>query len=1192
MYTFLRIFLVTILLAFGSTLMASEPYDSYQEDFITKTALVAELANEFGALLETNATSLKIAVTSSRDTVATYADTIPGGRPDEFVLLINGLEGLISVCNDYMIIGNRQASLAAALYALAAIDISQSASTVASTITTQNSALNTAKNSYLTTYALGLGGDGGIANSAQWTIFLRDLARATLAYNSTSPLGLAQCLATFASTNTSLSTLLAAVPESSDDTVVDYDTSYTEAQQAVITGANTLATGITAVSSVLTQLVSSDASTSASKIDYVADASRALQTKINQFSLNNTALIKKATLGVSDIALRVFQRQLLFNVTTYAQKQTLTNSVVNGLSGNSTAATDFQAAVAAVGGLLTVTPPVFTSSPVTSSSSPSVALAAMQAEVDAQVADYTSNLRTTISGLFASPPNQEVVNNALANLMPAIYLQMTSNVMASWLTQRSSNLGGNDSINLADTTVSKYIAEWNALRTIVASTNAAGSSLISSSALAVITTAVTNSTFTDLFSSLPDTGAGAALSTRINTLLKLPSGSVPAIRTQGINEFQRLAVQVILAIQNNSLTAPAITTTNASPTTPSPLAVPSEPTATIDESAMTRAMNDGDEILITGSGTLSTRLRDPIFNSSIANKLTAALKIFMNQSARVGLGTANTSLYPGNTLNVLGGSDASESTSVQIIPDGNCFLDVNSDLLFGGSKPLIPTPNFGTDVHQITFYSPVPRTITITSNTTWDLSDFGSTGDDYIDYGKQIVFAGKIRLVLEPGAKIRFPYVDPSKKAQAPILYFDDESSLVFLGDPLVVGMPWTDSNIAGTDCKRSKILGTGQIWLNKTATMTVHKPALVGIEADFTTPKTDITLSLQRNAQALIGTESIAGGAFQIGNMYNGGSSANPENAASDVNFPNSSINADGEFIPNDTSIDFTLVLNGNQPVFQIGRQGFFGIAAGIINKDGAPASTSQAPNGVSGIPHSAWQLQRLYNVGNVTLNITQGIFDHKIIADGSSGDCSMLALSKPAGQFPFSKYIIEVGQNGRGVIRGGGNVYFVDKEASMVLHSDKTVTASPHTVSLGNTAEALSFTLSNSGTYAPLAPSLTIKGRFYNIPGVTTYSLYGRGIVQSSNTIPYIFAGPAEEFYTVLTLNNYSDSTERYVPMSIINSTPKIAYINGGTIVRQLLTTAQLKDGTIDQASGLGYLRGAKQISGEPTAFYLPTE
>ncbi len=1184
-------FLFITCLTITGGLMASDPYQSYVDDLAAKVTLVNNLASEFGAPLVTDATNTKTAVTTSHTTITAFIDTFGGSAPSELTTIQASLATLITICDDYIIIGTLHNSLATALYTLATIDISQSASTNASIISTGVSTLTTVIGSYATTHALGLGGEGGIQNSAQWNLFLTDYARAIIAFNASSPAGIAQRLQTFATHNITLESNLAAVPSPSDDTVIDYDTSYTGAQATVTATANTVISDLAAVTTQLALLTASNQATQDDQIDYIADSSIVLQSKVDQFNSHTTAIKNKAALGVSDIALRVLQRQLLFDTVTYTQKQTLIDSITTNLAGNSTAAANVQSAVSDVGALLTITPPSFNCGPVTPSSSPTDALEAMQAEVDAQVTTYLNNLTTTIRNLFVSPPNQDTLDAALQTLTPAVYIQMTANVMLSWLTQRVSDLGANSSISLADATVAKYVAEWNALRTVLASSNAAGNTLISSAALARIATAQSNTNYASLFNSLPGSEAGTAFTLRVNALLKLPSGSIPTIKTQGINEFQRLAVQVIVAIQNGSLTAPATTTTNASATTPSPLTVPGSPSTTIsDTNIMTSQLDDGDEILITGSGTLGTRLRDPIFASSISNKLSAAVKIFMNQSARIGLGTANISAHPGNTLNVLGGSGASESTSVQIIPDGNCFLDVNSDLIIGGSKPIIPTPNFGTDVHQITFYSPVPRTITVTANTTWDLSDFGSTGSGYIDYGKQIVFAGQIRLVLEPGAKIRFPHVDPSNIAQTVVLYFDDQASIVFQGDPLVIGKPWTDSGIAGTDCKRSKILGMGQIWLNKTSKMIINKPALVGIEADYTTPKTDITLSLQRNAQVLIGTSSTAGGALQIGNMYDGGSSANPEAADEDPYFPNSPVHS--EFSPHITSVDFTLTINGDQPLFQIGRQGFFGIAAGIINKDGAPSSTSQAPNGVSGVPHSAWQLQRLYNVGNITLNITQGIFDHSIITDGSSGDCSLLAVSKPANQFPTSKYIIKVGPNEKGVIRGGGNVYFVDKDASMVLDGSGAVTASPHTVSIGSTAETLSFTLSNSGTYAPLAPSIAIKGRFYNIPTITTYSLYGRGIVQSSDSIPYIFAGPAEEFFSAITLNNYSDYSERYVPMGIMNTIPMLTYINSGTIIRTPLITSRLKDGTSDQAAGLGYLRGAKQISGAPSLFYLPTE
>jgi len=647
-------------------------------------------------------------------------------------------------------------------------------------------------------------------------------------------------------------------------------------------------------------------------------------------------------------------------------------------------------------------------------------------------------------------------------------------------------------------------------------------------------------------------------------------------------------------MQSGSVTKPTTLLTNAQRSDATVKVVPESPSATVsDTSTLTLSLESGDTLLMTGSGDLPTRLRDPVFNDLVNNKLTASLKIFINQSARIGLGTANISNTPGQTPNVLGGSDANSEESIQIIPDGNGFIDVNSDLVISGSKPIVPTALFGTQMHRLTFYSEVARTITVTTNTTWDLTDFGSTGSEYLEYGKQIVFAGKVQLVLEPGAKIRFPHVDPSDTKKTVLLYFQDGAQLICQGDQLLIGKPWKDLLIAGSDCKRNKFLGMGEIWFTNRAALIINKPALASIEADYATPKTDMTFNFQNSAQLLIGTADVAGGALQVGNMFEGGSKEHPHNGQEDVHFPNSAVNPDQDFVPHITTIDFTLRLNGNQAACCIGKQGFLGLAAGVINKDGAPNTSNGGPNGVDGIANSAWQLQHLYNVGNITLDILQGTFNHSIIAGGNDSACSLLAISKLANSFPYSKYLMRLGTNGKAVVKGGGMLYFVDNNNSMVLDSSGSVTPSPHTVTINDAAYDIGFNLSNSGKQAPLAPGFAIRTRKETLSGITDYAVFGRGVVKATPTTPYVFAGPSEEFFHALKLNQYTTTTNRFTPLAWVNNTPTITYINNNTINRVAINSSMLKDGSLESAIQFyGYVRGDNRSSGRPTRFSMPVE
>lgn len=1159
---------------------------SYQEELVATTTAVTAVASLFATPRVSAATTLKNNISDQLDAIAVTSTDVSATNDQLTTLseLTDSFTALKNRCSDHIFIGTLHAQVATQITALAFIHVDQNIDNIATTISNARDALTTIKTTYLNTFNLGVGHSEGIITNAAWAEFNADRTRADNAY------AIANSLALFSTDYASLSAAQESVPAPSDDTIVDYDTSFLAAQEAIETAAQTNAANITAIVSLLPGLASSQELQS-NQVDYIADAAQALETTLSQFSRNNSAILARIGLARQEVALRVLQRQLLFDATTAAAKTTIKNSIVLAMATYATANATFQSAVSQTTALLTVPATVFSSTP--PAPAPEGQRSNMGVIVDTKVAQYFDTLRTTLRKLFPTPPSEDTINAIVATLNPAVYIQMTGNAMSDWLIDRITLLAP-----LVDTAFTDLLAdcteEWNELVAIIDAV--AVDPIISDAARTAIASAKAVTEFSELCTDNTTANLFVAKATTIN---KRPLGSVRRLSAIGSSEFQRLILSLIGQIQSGSVTQPVTTFTNAASSAPNVKTVPNNPSETIDStSTLTSTLADGDEILITGTGNLAARLRDPVFSQSVSNKLSASLKIFLNKSARIGLGTANISNTPGQTVNVLGGSDANSPESIQIVPDGNCFVDVNSDLLISGSKPIVPTATFGTDMHTITFYSEVARTITITANTTWDLTDFGSTGNDYAEYGKQIVFGGKVRLVLEPGAKIRFPHVDPAEIKKTVVLYFNDDSQLVCQGDPLLVGKPWKDLLIAGSDCKRNKFMGMGEVWLNKNALMIINKPALLGIEADYKTPKTDITFSLQRNAQLLIGTKDVAGGAFQVGNMFNGGSKENPHSGNPDTNFPNSSLNPDPDFVPHQATIDFTLTLNGNEPRFVIGRQGFFGLAAGVINKDGAPNTSNGGPNGVTGIANSAWQLQHLYNVSNITLDITQGIFDHSIVAAGNAPACSLMALSKLSNSFPYSKYIIKLGGNAQSLIRGGGMLYFIDTNASMILDDSGSVTPSPHTVLINDAVYDISFTLPNSGKQAPLAPSFAIKTRKDSLPGITDYAVYGRGIVKSSIDLPYVFAGPAEEFFYALRLNTYNTTTNRFCPLVWIDNAPTAVYVGnntltGSTISRAVIKSTDLIDGLVEDAiSFYGYVRGNNKSSGRPTKFSMPVQ
>ncbi|MGE0009838.1 MAG: alpha/beta hydrolase [Candidatus Babeliales bacterium] len=171
----------------------------------------------------------------------------------------------------------------------------------------------------------------------------------------------------------------------------------------------------------------------------------------------------------------------------------------------------------------------------------------------------------------------------------------------------------------------------------------------------------------------------------------------------------------------------------------------------------------------------------------------------------------------------------------------------------------------------------------------------------------------------------------------------------------------------------RSKIIGTGTIIIEENAQLFVEKGTLLGIE---TLPPeveaTNINLQILDNGKVLIGDETRAGGGFQIGNLY-------------------SKARAFADPSLNDNSVQASIIINGPGALFKIGRQGFFGIGAGLLGQPIVPPDSSNY-QGMSG----------LRNLTQITLDIQEGVFEHNQIASGLEDAAAVFALG-PADNYTF---------------------------------------------------------------------------------------------------------------------------------------------------------------------------------------------
>lgn len=418
--------------------------------------------------------------------------------------------------------------------------------------------------------------------------------------------------------------------------------------------------------------------------------------------------------------------------------------------------------------------------------------------------------------------------------------------------------------------------------------------------------------------------------------------------------------------------------------------------------------------------------------------------IFVDLGGRVGLGSRDWNEHSVNAWSVLG------KDYVSIYPMGDGIIDVNSNLIIADRLPIVATTAFsvfaeGETEHTLSFYAEREREIRIPSDGELDLSSFGSGLEDGSGKKHIIAFEGNVSLILEDGAKIRFPSnlnpQDIDGNDQGTILYFTDNSKLIFEGraddrtgqyDDVTTdedgNLLKNTSPAASIDDERVKILGKGQIWLNKNATMSICDEALVGIQTDDLSPVTDIIISIQRQGSLEIGDSFISGGALEVGNPYNRNEGADPF-GESTTSQPNHSIN-------------FQLVLNGRSANVEIERLGFLGLGAGVLRKNGTPngrataAASAFGPNPVtvagiatpSGVfpifnpdTEQAWVVQPLFNVDGVVINVTQGQFVHDNIADGANDLASLLAVG------PVVGFSLLINGQGEAVFRGGGNIMHV---------------------------------------------------------------------------------------------------------------------------------------------------------------------
>lgn len=548
--------------------------------------------------------------------------------------------------------------------------------------------------------------------------------------------------------------------------------------------------------------------------------------------------------------------------------------------------------------------------------------------------------------------------------------------------------------------------------------------------------------------------------------------------------------------------------------------------------------------------------------------------LFVSGGARFGLGSRRWNEHSIRAWNQLG------QDKVSIFAHGNGVVDLNDDLIVIDKLPLVATQDFGqgTSAHRLEFHSDVPREIRVLANGELDLSSFGRSKAEF----QEIAFSGEVRLVLEPGAKLRLPGTVTSDDAtRGPVLLFTDNAKLVFAGDKDRDAGRHEDK--WGADAVRSKILGIGQLTFDKNARMEIFDSALVGVEADATTSRTDLTINLKRNAGLYIGDQTHDGGALQVGNIVDGGGDG------TNVRTEENSIVA--------PHISFKVFVDGPQAVCHIDRKGFLGLGAGVLNKkdnvNGTIPTEGTDPTSDADL-FDAWELQSLHNVKNIIIDVEKGFFSHNQIFDGTSANASLLALGPidydarsghELDALNGGRYQIKMGKSGEAFMRGGGNVIYVDAGTNSKAASIWSVSAY---LSGSN----------DTGKYTILAPGVMVRSytsALFNETIVASSSLYS--LTTRSVTEVNSQGAALIELYSNLSMPIYDQYTaNKFVAAGADDFDVLAAYLVSGAspvIRRKVITAADTSGVNPRGALEKGYLSGSSSNSdGDPERLKVPTQ
>ncbi|OGB98037.1 hypothetical protein A3F06_00035 [candidate division TM6 bacterium RIFCSPHIGHO2_12_FULL_36_22] len=337
--------------------------------------------------------------------------------------------------------------------------------------------------------------------------------------------------------------------------------------------------------------------------------------------------------------------------------------------------------------------------------------------------------------------------------------------------------------------------------------------------------------------------------------------------------------------------------------------------------------------------------------------------IAIKNDGRIGLGDNATN------LDALDGRILLGINGITLSPDGNGTVDVLSDIVINNACHIAAGPNFGSSGQQIfTLRSENPQTIRVKTGGKLILTSMTSSNQVLrIDGQLQIIFEPNTQLIMGGGT-----------------LQFTDRSSLRL--QPYAGPAPSGTSDPTLTNALRTKFIGTGTILFDEDSTLFVTQGSILGVETNNDIDTTDLNITFEDKAQLSIGTDTLFGGAFQIGNAFN----------------------ATG------TSVSTAFTFNGSGALLDINSQGFLGLGVGIVRKPlGAPNN---------------WSVGALFNVNNISLTFTEGTWIHDEIVPSSSENAGLLAIGPLSGVYSLTLDPVD------SRVLGGGNMIQINAGVTSV--------------------------------------------------------------------------------------------------------------------------------------------------------------